>query len=179
MITIPGKDLIQNWWKKTKWWRNLKLYRQAEIKRIHHHQTSIATNTKGTSIASKHKRKETYKTNKNKPKIIKKMPIRTYVSIITLNVNGLSTPTKWYRLSSVKFSCSVMSDSLQPHGPQHTRPPFPSPTPGVYPNLCPLSRWCHPTISSSVAPSSSYPQSFQASGLFKWVSCSHQVAKVL
>ena len=51
---------------------------------------------------------------------------------------------------SVQFSHSVMSDSLQPHGLQHTRPPRPSPTPGVDPNSCPLSRWCHPTISSSV-----------------------------
>ena len=51
---------------------------------------------------------------------------------------------------SVQFSHSVMSDSLQPHGQQHTRPPSPSPTPRVYSNSCPLSWWCHPTISSSV-----------------------------
>ena len=57
-----------------------------------------------------------------------------------------------------------MSDSLQPHELQHTRPPCPSPTPGVYPNSCPLSLWCHPTISSSVVPFSSCPQSFPASG---------------
>ena len=62
------------------------------------------------------------------------------------------------------FSCSVVSDSLQPHELQHTRPPCPSPTPGVYPNSCPLSLWCHPTISSSVVPFSSCPQSFPASG---------------
>ena len=67
-------------------------------------------------------------------------------------------------ISSVQFSCSVMSDSLRPHEPQHARPPCPSPTPGVYPNLCPLSRWCHPTISSSVVPFSSCPQSFPESG---------------
>ena len=54
--------------------------------------------------------------------------------------------------SSVQFSRSVMSDSLQPHEPQHARPPCPSPTPRVHPNPCPLSRWCHPTISSSVVP---------------------------
>ena len=59
-----------------------------------------------------------------------------------------------------------MSNSLQPHGLQHTRPPCPSPIPGVYSNPCPLSRWCHPTISSSVVPFSSCPQSLPASGSF-------------
>ena len=59
-----------------------------------------------------------------------------------------------------------MSDSLQPHEPQHVRPPCPSSTPGVYPNSCPSSRWCHPTISSSVVPFSSCPQSFPALGSF-------------
>ena len=53
-------------------------------------------------------------------------------------------------LSSIQFSRSVMSDSLRPHGLQHTRPPCPSPTPKVYSNSCPLSQWCYPTISSSV-----------------------------
>ena len=67
---------------------------------------------------------------------------------------------------SVQFSHSVMSNSLWPHGLQHTRPPCPSPTPGVYSNSCPLSRWCHPTISSSVFPFSSCLQSFPASGSF-------------
>ena len=60
-----------------------------------------------------------------------------------------------------------MSDSLQPHEPQHARPPCPSPTPGVYPNPCPLTQWCHPTISFSVVPFSSCPQSFPASGSFQ------------
>ena len=69
--------------------------------------------------------------------------------------------------TSFKFSPSVMSDSLWPHDPQHTRPPCPSPAPGVYPNPCPLSRWCHETISSSVVPFSSCPQSFTASGSFQ------------
>ena len=55
-----------------------------------------------------------------------------------------------FRISSVQFSHSVVSDSLRPHEPQHTRPPCPSPAPGVYPNPCPSSQWCHPTISSSV-----------------------------
>ena len=61
---------------------------------------------------------------------------------------------------------SVASNSLWPHEPQHARPPCPSPTPRVYPNPCPSSRWCHPTTSSSVIPSSSCPQSFPASGSF-------------
>ena len=69
-------------------------------------------------------------------------------------------------ISSVQFSRSVVSDSLRPHKPQHTRPPCPSPTPGVHPNPCPLSRWCHPTISSSVVSFSSCPQPFPASGSF-------------
>ena len=69
--------------------------------------------------------------------------------------------------SSVQFSCSVMFDSLRPHEPQHTRPPCPSPTPRVYPNSCPLSPWCHPTISSSIVPFSSCLQSFPASGSFQ------------
>ena len=59
-----------------------------------------------------------------------------------------------------------MSNSLWTHEPQHTRPPCPSPTPGVYPNPCPLSQWYHPAILFSVIPFSSYPQSFQASGSF-------------
>ena len=84
-----------------------------------------------------------------------------------------------FSISSVQFSRSVVSDSLRPHGLQHTRPPYPSPTPRVYSNSCPLSQWCHPTISSSVVPISSRLQSFPASGNFKWVSSSHQVAKVL
>ena len=72
-----------------------------------------------------------------------------------------------FHFTSVQFSRSVVSDSLWPHEPQHARPPCPSPTPRVYPNSRPLSRWCHPTISSSVIPSSSCPQSFPASGSFQ------------
>ena len=68
--------------------------------------------------------------------------------------------------TSVQFSCSVMSDSLRPHESQHARPPCPSPTPGVYSNSCPSSRWCHPAISSSVVPFSSCPQFLPASGSF-------------
>ena len=76
-------------------------------------------------------------------------------------------PTISPQFSSVQFSHSVVSHSLQPHGLQHTRPPCPSSTPGVYSNSCPLSWWCHPTISSSVIPFSSHLQSFPASGSFQ------------
>ena len=71
-----------------------------------------------------------------------------------------------WNLSSVQFSSSVMSDSLWPHGLQHTRLPCPSPTPEACSNTCPSSRWCHPIISSSVSPFSSWLQSFPASGSF-------------
>ena len=69
------------------------------------------------------------------------------------------------KFNSVQFS-SVMSESLPPSGLQHARPPCPSSTPGVYSNSCPLSQWCHPTISSSVVPFSPHLQSFPASGYF-------------
>ena len=78
----------------------------------------------------------------------------------------------WF--SSVQFSHSVVSDSLWPHESQHARPPCPSPTPRVHSDSCPLSRWCHPAISSSVVPFSSCPQSlsvsesFPMSQLFAW-----------
>ena len=88
---------------------------------------------------------------------------------------NLDSPICW----SVQFSHSVVSDSLWPHELQHARPPSSSPTPGVHPNQCPLSQWCHATISSSVVPFSSCPEFSQHQGLFKWVSSSHQVAKVL
>ena len=71
------------------------------------------------------------------------------------------------QFSSVQFICSVVSDFLRPHEPQHTRPPCPSPTPKVYPNSYPLSWWCHPIISSSVVPFFSCPQSFPASASFQ------------
>ena len=73
----------------------------------------------------------------------------------------------YLNISSVQFSHSVMSNSLQPHEPQHARHPCPSPTPRVHPNPCPLSQWCHPTISSYVIPFSSWPQSFPALGSFQ------------
>ena len=76
------------------------------------------------------------------------------VFVLTINV------------TSNQFSCSVVSDSLRPHGLQHTRLPCPSPTPGAYSNSCPSCRWCHPTTSFSVIPFSSCLQSFPASGSF-------------
>ena len=75
--------------------------------------------------------------------------------------------TSIIKFSSVQFSRSVMSNSLWPHELQHAGPTCPSPTPGVYPNSCPLSQWCHLTISSSVIPFSSCLQSFPASGSFQ------------
>ena len=69
-------------------------------------------------------------------------------------------------ISTIHFSCSAMSNSMWPHRLQHARPPCPTQTPGIYSNSCPLSRWCHPTISSSVIPFSFCLQSFSASGSF-------------
>ena len=77
----------------------------------------------------------------------------------------------------VQFSCSVMSHSLRPHEPEHTRPPCPSPTPRICSNSCPSSQWCHSTISSSVVPFSSCLQSFPASGSFPMNHFFDQVAK--
>ena len=76
------------------------------------------------------------------------------------------TQIKRIRGTSFQFSCSVVSDPLWPHELQHARPCYLSLTPGVHPNPCPLSWWCHPTISSSDVPFSSCPQSFPASGSF-------------
>ena len=77
---------------------------------------------------------------------------------------------KWHYLIPLQsvshFSCSVMSNSLWPHGLQNARPPCPLPTAGACSDSCSLSRWCHPTISSSVVPFSSCPHSFPASGSF-------------
>ena len=84
-------------------------------------------------------------------------------------IKSWTTLNSWYehsQFSSVQFSHSVVSDSLRPHESQHTRPPCPSQTPGVYSNSCPSSRWCHPGISSSVILFSSCPQSLSASGSF-------------
>ena len=91
-----------------------------------------------------------------------------YPSLIKniLSKIGLYLTKHFSCFSSFQFSRSVVSYSLRLHEPQHTRPPCPSPTPGVHPNPWPLSRWCHPTISSSVISFSSHFQSFPASGFF-------------
>ena len=90
-MTLRGKDLIQI--KQ----RSQKLYRQAKAKRIQHHQKSSTTNAKGISPSGKHKRRKGPK--KKKPQTIKKMVRGTYISIITLNLNGLNAPTKRHKLA--------------------------------------------------------------------------------
>ena len=97
----------------------------------------------------------------NKPRIIEKSPLPR----LKADVSKCMSAFCWKEYVH-QFSRSVMSSSLWPHGPQHTRPPCPSPTPRVYSNSCPLSQWCHATISSSVFAFSSRPQSFPASGSF-------------
>ena len=96
-----------------------------------------------------------------------------------LTSNSACLLSIWPRpISSVQFSYSLTSDFVTPWTTA-CQASCPSPTPWVYSDSCPLSQWCHPTISSSVVPFSSCPLSFPASGFFKWVSSSHQVAKVL
>ena len=95
--------------------------------------------------------------------------IPKWFNICKVNLRRHINKTKeksYNHLDSVQFSCSVMSDSLRPHESQHATPPCPSPTPGVYSNSCPSSRWCHTTILSSVIPFFSCPQSLPASGSF-------------
>ena len=97
--------------------------------------------------------------------------IHLWKELLIGNMFGRSYSTIF---SSLQFSCSVMSNSLQPHESQHTRPPCPSPSPGVHSNSCPSSQWCHPAISSSIVAFSSCPQSlpalecFPMSQLFTW-----------
>ena len=95
-----------------------------------------------------------------------KFGVLLFNSNLTIQLKKSRETVTLLQFSSVQFSRSVMSDSLQPHESQHARPSCPSPTPGVYPNPCPLSRWCHPVILSSVVPFSSCPQSFPALGSF-------------
>ena len=93
--------------------------------------------------------------------------IKLFRKIFELNIlGGVNLCVPDICATSVQFSRSVMCDTLRPHEPQHAGPLYPSPTPGVHPNPCPLSQWCHPAISSSVIPFSSCLQSFPASGSF-------------
>ena len=105
--------------------------------------------------------------------------LRTFIIILSTTTvihvfyaNWIRMPLPYFSfvlkngISSVQFSHSVMSDSLRPHELQHTRPPCPSPTPGVHSNSHPLSWWCHPAISSSDIRFLSCPQSLPASGSF-------------
>jgi len=103
------------------------------------------------------------KTQHSKTKIMASSPITSR----QIDEETVETVSDFILFSSVQFRHSVVSNSLRPHEPQHTRPPCPSPTPGVLPNSCPLCWWCHPAISSSVIPFSSCPQSFPASGSFQ------------
>ena len=113
----------------------------------------------------------------------------TYITILNSKQNCvlISIPVKssrqalhWPYLKDLQFSCSAASYSLRPHGLLHARLLCPSSTPRDCSNLCSSSRWCHPTISSSVVPFSSCLQSFPVSGFFfQRVSSSHQVAKIL
>ena len=114
----------------------------------------------------------------------KRLPYFQVEEVLSVSWQSLTKSTGWENLGSiylaqpyteapfnmtlslVQFSHSVVSDSLWPHEQQHTRPPCPSPTPGVYPNSCPSSRWCHPAFSSSVVPFSSCLQSFPTWGSF-------------
>ena len=94
-------------------------------------------------------------------------PLFSWIPNTFINlIYGEKSVINWGQ-GSVQFSRSVVSNSLRPRGLQHTRPLCPSPTPRVYSNSCPLSQWCHPTISSSVVPFPSHLQSFQASGSFQ------------
>ena len=92
--------------------------------------------------------------------------IYVYNTIQQLYSQTCSTEKWKLQIRSDQIGHSVVSDSLQPHESQHTRPPCPSPTPGVHSDSCPLSQWCHPAISSSVVSFSSYPQSLPASESF-------------
>ena len=102
------------------------------------------------------------------------MMMNSTVNTLSATVELNMVKIVFFMWLSVQFSCPVVSDSLRPHEVQHTRPPCPSPTTGVYSNACPSSQWCHPAISSSAFPFSSCPQylpasgSFQKSQLFTW-----------
>ena len=124
----------------------------------------------------------TFFSEKVLPKKNKKQKKSAVKNTVGLDVNYIKAMVYFkiffWLYGSVQFS-AVLSDSLWPHESQHARPPCPSPTPRVYANSCPPSQWCHPAISSSVAPLFSCPQSLPASESFQWVNSSHEVAKVL
>ena len=116
----------------------------------------------------------------------------TFLALMQMQKIYIFKASSFFFFLLLLFSHSVVSDSLQPHGLQQARLPCPSPSPGAWSNSCPLSRWCHSTISSSIVPFSSWSQSFQASspsppdlrvsqqqGLFQWEGSSHQMVKVL
>ena len=105
--TLPSKTLLQIWW------RNQKFSRQAKVKRIQYHQRSFTTKAKGTSSGRKHKRRE--RLTENKPKRIKKMVIGSYISITTLNLNGLNASTKRHRLAGQMQTCTYMHFHLPQH----------------------------------------------------------------
>ena len=94
-----------------------------------------------------------------------------YVDDTTLMAESKKSTKEPLDEVKVQFSRSVVSNSLRPHEPQHARPPCPSPTPGVHPNPCPSSQWCHPIISSSIIPFSSCPQFFPAALRIRWPKC--------
>ena len=118
------------------------------------------------------KKKKLYKISKNKTGADCGSDHELLIAKFRLKLKKAGKTTRPF--NSVQFSHSVVSDSLRPHESQHARPPCPSPTPRVYSNSCPSSRWCHPAISSSVIPFSSCPQSlpssesFPVSQLFAW-----------
>ena len=95
------------------WWRNQNLPRQAKVKRIQHHQNNFLTNTKGTSLCRKHKKRN--RSTQDKPRTIKKMVIGSSISIIILNVNGLNAPTKRHRLAGLLKTCTCMHFHLPHH----------------------------------------------------------------
>ena len=104
---LPSKTLVQIWW------RNQNLSKQAKVKRIQHHQTSLPTNAKGTTLGRKCKRRK--KPTQNKPKTFKKMVIGSYIPIITLDVNRLNAPTKRHRLAGQMKICACMCVHLPHH----------------------------------------------------------------
>ena len=108
---------------------------------------------------------------------------QSWCSCVSLNIREIKLALANTRLSTdsvvYQFSHSVVSNSLRPHELQHARPPCPSPSPRVHSNSRPLSRWCHPAISSSAVPFPPAPHPSQHQSLFQWVNSSHEVAKVL